>query len=212
MIGLDVEVEEVSVRLGDIHRAVIFESPPDPPAMNWPNCFHEILRVKSTKTKKQWVVDVTGEQYGISNALWAWDDFEKAHMAKTITRHPFGWNRALASAGTKAPDHLGLWLKIGSMATEHLNAAIKTWTDRSELSVAEIITLNEEGYKESKDSLLEAVDSAIRSFVAANRFDAEFRAAKLYEKKYPGGSDRAVSEAFRAFSEKFLDNFCTMPK
>ncbi|USP80573.1 zf-MYND domain containing protein [Curvularia clavata] len=209
--GLDVEIEEISVGLGNIHRAVIFDSSPDPPEMNWPNCFHDILRVKSTKTRKQWVIDITGEQYGISGALWVWVDYEKAHMAKGVARHPFGWNRALASVGEKAPGNLGLWLKIGCMASDHVNAAIKTWISHHELSLAKLITLDEEGYKESKDSLLKTVNDAIRSFITANRFDTEFQAAKDYELTNPGKGDRAVSEAFQAFANKFLEDSYTVP-
>lgn len=212
MIGLGVQIEEISVDLGNIYRMVIFDTPPDTPEMNWPNCFHEILCVKSTKTKKQWVIDITGEQYGICNALWAWDDYEKAHKAKIVARHSFGWNRGLVSAGEKAPEHLGLWLKIGCMVIEHVHAAIKTWTDRHDLSEAKIITLDEEGYKECRGSLLETVDDAIRSFVAANRFHAEYQAAKSYEQMYPGRGDRSVSVAFAAFAAKFLEYSCTVPK
>lgn len=205
MIDLDVKVEEITVRLKSIYRAVIVNDGSDRPRMNIYSP-HKLLRVRSIRTKKQWVIDVTGEQYGIPGALWDWDEYEKAHTASTKSVHPFGLYKSMAERGNTAPSLFGLWRKIGCMATEHLDAAIKTWTDHHKLSVADIITLAEERYKESKASLLKAMNDAVHSFVAANQFDAEFQAAKAYERKHPRGSEEAVLDSIRASAKEFFEN------
>ncbi|EUC38463.1 hypothetical protein COCCADRAFT_32403 [Bipolaris zeicola 26-R-13] len=167
---------------------------------NWPNYRHAILRIRSEKTKTQWIIDITGAQYGIRRALWKWRDYENMHMAVVARVYELGYFKYLLDKASKIQGMDGLSYRVGMLAAGNLDQAITKWAVGHK-KIAEIIDLDEEAYQVDKASLLESMDTAVRSFVAANNFNAQFREAKAYDRKCPGKSANEIIMIAKTYCE-----------
>ena len=49
-------------------------------SFNFPGSLHEWCRITSTKTGQQWVLDISGGQYGIYRPLWKWKDYRRTFV------------------------------------------------------------------------------------------------------------------------------------
>ncbi|KAH6868789.1 hypothetical protein BKA58DRAFT_201121 [Alternaria rosae] len=63
--GLNIKVEEVAVSLGAVSRKITFHDPFGNSDSNWPKFYHDVVRITANKTKMQWIMDLSGAQYGI---------------------------------------------------------------------------------------------------------------------------------------------------
>lgn len=188
LTGLDVKLEEATVDLGTISRMVTAFTPVGDRHDNWPDYFHNVLFVSSTKPKKKWVIDMAGAQYGIYNAFWDWTDYKTYYGVKVQAAYPFGTNRDLLKERAKARGNPFMTFGVVGIVAAQLDVAIEKWVESRGMSLAQMIALDEDAYEEAKKSLLESMDSAVSSYVATNDFDAEFKAAKDYERMNPGRS------------------------
>ncbi|KAE8859120.1 hypothetical protein PTNB73_08600 [Pyrenophora teres f. teres] len=150
--GLDIHVEEVCLSLGRIPRKISYNSPHGGSDHNWPNYFHEALRITSSRSKKQWVIDISGAHDIIGNPSMSYG--------------------------------------VVGVVAEHMNEASKKWAIEHNISLSDLLTMEEEEFRQAKDELLQNMSDAVRGFLKANKFDKEFQAAKAYEYKYPGLSGR----------------------
>ncbi|CAN9360333.1 unnamed protein product [Alternaria alternata] len=91
---LHVKIEEVSVDLKPPPHKVILHYTNGEGDSNYPRYHHEIIRVTSTKTKKAWVMDISGAQYGIYRALWSWQKYLSRFMKQAHQVYPFDTNKA----------------------------------------------------------------------------------------------------------------------
>ncbi|EUC48932.1 hypothetical protein COCMIDRAFT_2197 [Bipolaris oryzae ATCC 44560] len=191
--GMPIEIQELQVFLRSVSQKVTIFSEVNTGhgTANWPNNLHEILRIKSKKTNTQWVIDITGAQYGIRKALWDWRDYERIYMVDVWKECPFGDNKSFIDRLSKVPGVDGLGHKISILAAGNLNQAIKKW-EANHKSLAKMLILDEEAYQVDKASLLESMDAAVRSFVTANNFNAQFREAKTHDRKYPDKSRHEI--------------------
>ncbi|XP_014561923.1 hypothetical protein COCVIDRAFT_33154 [Bipolaris victoriae FI3] len=67
-------------------------------------------------------------------------------------------------------------------------------------NVEAMILKNDDEYEATKLSFLSSMDVAVRSFVAANRFETEIRKALEYELSNPGMSDKMISTVADVFT------------
>lgn len=193
---MDVKVEECKATLGKITQKVVFRTSGEQP-VDCSAFAHEILRI--TVPGKRWIIDITGAQFGIHKTLWAWEDYKNKHHAKMGMIYKLGTNEILVKALSNVEGLHGMRHTIKEMAAGTLNTAIKEWTG-SHHSIAAMILKNNDEYEATKLSFLSSMDVAVRSFVAANRFETEIRKALEYELSNPGVSDKMISTVADVFT------------
>ncbi|CAA9963941.1 zf-MYND domain containing protein [Pyrenophora teres f. maculata] len=188
--GLDIHVEEVCLGLGRIPRKISYNSPHGGSDHNWPNYFHEALRITSSRSKKQWVIDISGAQYGITRVFWTWGAYVDAYNVNVKKIMALGFNKAMIKDLSDISGNPSMSYGVVGVVAEHMNEASKKWAIEHNISLSDLLTMEEEEFRQAKDKLLQNMSDAVRGFLKANKFDKEFQAAKAYEYKYPGLSGR----------------------
>lgn len=185
---MDVEVEEVRLTLGWIPRKITYYSPNGGSDDNWPKYSHEVFRVTSLKSKKQWVIDISGAQYGITKAFWEWEQYAKEYTVKVQAANAFGSNMALIRNLRGIPGNPSMCYGVIGVVADHMNQMIKNWVKDRRITLRSLLAMSDDDFRQARDELLQFVNDAVREFLRANSFDKEFQAAKEYERQFPGMS------------------------
>ncbi|KAI4687394.1 hypothetical protein J4E81_008244 [Alternaria sp. BMP 2799] len=197
--GMDVKFDEVSLILGRVLRRIMFPIPSGRHVDNWPSHLHDVLRITATKSKKQWIIDLSGAQYGICRTLWTWEEYKAAYAANISKVQAFGVSKARFELGAKLPGLTFLGLAVGAMAADHMNEAVNKWKVKRALSLPDLIRMRPEEHKQAILDLLGAIDKEVYRFTKNNDFKEEFAAATLYETMNPGKSEELLDEINAAF-------------
>ena len=198
-IGMDVKFDEISIVLGRVLRRVSVPIPSGGYLDNWPSHLHDVLRITATKSKKQWIIDLSGAQYGICRTLWTWEEYKFAYAANISKVQAFGASKARFKLGAKLPGRTFLSLAVGAMAADHMNEAVNEWKVKRALSLPDLTRMKPEEYKQAALDLLGAIDKEFYGFIKNNDFKEEFAAATLYETMNPGKSEELLDEINAAF-------------
>ena len=191
--------EEVSVNLGTIHRKIIVHTAHGSIEENWPKFMHDVIRVTSVKTKKQWCIDISGAQYGIYQAFWGWEEYAKRFFTETKYVEAIGKNKSRLEKLAKIPGNPYLSYGLVGLVADHLNEAVHKWRVDSGLSLAGLIDLDDEKYAQASSELQQIMDVAVRTHVQTQEYKAEFKAAQSYERRYPGRSGAICESVTRSF-------------
>ena len=186
--GLGVKVEEISLTLGRIPRKITYHTPFGGSDDNWPKYAHEILRVTSCKSKKQWVIDISGAQYGITKVFWSWGVYVNEYIVKLRATNTFGFNETMIKDLGSIPGNPLLSYGVVGVVAKQMNQAIKEWATERGISLSDLLKMGEDDFHQAKNEVLQTASDAIREFINVNSFDKEFQAAKAYEKNFPGMS------------------------
>ena len=185
---LDVKVEEISLNLGRIPRKTTYHTPFGGSDDNWPKYSHEVLRVNSSKSKKQWVIDISGAQYGLTETFWVWETYANEYMVKLKAINAFGFNETMIKDLGGIPGNPSMAYGVIRVVAKQMNHSIKEWATERGISLSDLPKMGEEDFRRAKNEFLQTVSDAVREFINVNSFDKEFQAAKVYEKMFPGKS------------------------
>jgi len=198
-IGMDVKFDEISIVLGRVLRRIMFPIPSGGHLDNWPSHLHDVLRITATKSKKQWIIDLSGAQYGIPQTLWTWEEYKALHAANISQVQAFGASKARFKLGAKLPGRTFLSHAVGAMAADHMNEAVNKWKVERAVSLPDLTRMRPEEYKQAAVDLLGAIDKEVYRFTKNNDFKEEFAAATLYDTMNPGKSAELLDEVNAAF-------------
>ncbi|KAI4610964.1 hypothetical protein J4E80_007995 [Alternaria sp. BMP 0032] len=198
--GMCVDVEEISVRLGRVPRKVLVSKSTGGFFENWPTLLHEVIRITATKTKKQWFIDLSGAQYGMSQTLWTRNMYEAEFAAEIAKVQAFGENKARSRYIADLPGNLSLRCSLGGIVVNHLNeVVVKKWKLERALSLADLVSMEDGEYEQASFSLLRTMKEKVSDFTKIHNFKPEFRAWKVSEDKNPGERNRLLDKANAAF-------------
>ncbi|RMZ67173.1 Zinc finger MYND-type [Pyrenophora seminiperda CCB06] len=186
--GLDVDIKEVRINHGRVPRRITYNNPYGGHDANWPNYSHEILRITSPKSKTQWVIDISGAQYGITKAFWTWAAYANEYMVDVKAASNFGYNKNMFKKLKGIPGNPSMAYGVVGIVAEHMNQAYKKWATDRNMSLSDIPAMDEDDFLQAKKEVLRTVNDAVRAFLAKNSFEKEFTAAQAYERKFPGNS------------------------
>ncbi|KAL1795471.1 hypothetical protein ACET3X_005695 [Alternaria dauci] len=203
MEDLDVDIEEVSMDLNSPPHKIIFHYINGESDQNDSAYPHQTIRVTSTKTKKAWIIDISGARYGICQALWTWKEYRSRFMAEVHLIYPLGTNKAAVKMLSEIPGLPTLDFGVMGKVADHLASKVNIdWQSAFNLSLSQLVALDEEKFKKGKLELLGFMNSVVRTFVRNNEFRAEYKATVAYEDKNPGVSGQRVNECTDAFFAK----------
>ncbi|KAB2104606.1 hypothetical protein AG0111_0g7123 [Alternaria gaisen] len=198
--GLHVKIEEVSVNLKPPPHKVILTYDDGKGDSNYPGYRHEIIRVTSTKTNKAWVMDISGAQYGIYQALWSWQEYQSRFMKHVNQIYPFGTNRAFLKKLGELPGSPSMTSGVVGKVADHLaNKVNNDWQATSNFSLSQLVATDEGNFTKGKLELLRFMDNVVRTFVHINEFRDEYKDMVAYEWKHPGLSQWRIKEVSVAF-------------
>ncbi|KAI4948363.1 hypothetical protein J4E91_005785 [Alternaria rosae] len=197
--GLNTKVEEVAVSLGAVSRKITFHDPFGNSDSNWPKFHHDVVHITANKTKMQWIMDLSGVQYGIHRAFWRWKEYEHEHLAKTKDVQATGTNKARLKILAKIPGNPSLNYGLVGLVADHLDEMVRKWNTDNGLSLAVLLDLSKETYKQAISKLLQATDVAVRVYINTHDFKAEFKAAQSYERRHPGASGKMACKVSDLF-------------
>ncbi|KAI4654970.1 uncharacterized protein J4E78_007149 [Alternaria triticimaculans] len=201
--GLNIKIEEVGVTLGRVPRKITIHHYPQGSSMdNWPGFYHEVIRVTSSKTRKEWVIDICGAQYGICQAFWSWDEYAKRYGAEVRKVHPVGTSKARIEEVANIAGQPSLSYGLVGKVAEHFNEVVHRWRVDGGMSLAGLLDLDNEKYKQASWELLRIMDVAVGTHMETHGYEAEFLAAQYYERRYPGKSASIACAANEAFSAR----------
>ncbi|KAL7776992.1 hypothetical protein CFE70_007413 [Pyrenophora teres f. teres 0-1] len=119
--------------------------------------------------------------------LGAYVDAYNVNVKKIMA---LGFNKAMIKDLSDIIGNPSMSYGVVGVVAEHMNEASKKWAIEHNISLSDLLTMEEEEFRQAKDELLQNMSDAVRGFLKANKFDKEFQAAKAYEYKYPGLSGR----------------------
>ncbi|KAH7402115.1 hypothetical protein DE146DRAFT_735384 [Phaeosphaeria sp. MPI-PUGE-AT-0046c] len=188
--GLPVIIEEVEVGLQRIPRKVTAVHPSGVRQDNWPNHSHFVHRVTHTKSKRQWVLDITGGQFGICTPFWDWDTYNLRFIgaSRPIKAYPCGTNKAILHELGKLDGNPALVYGLtGEVAGEMYKTCLE-FEKSCALTLPALIELPESKYAAQKKVLLDTITMAICNY--KKKYKGEHKAmlqnVRAYEKKFPG--------------------------
>ncbi|KAF2134014.1 hypothetical protein P153DRAFT_392636 [Dothidotthia symphoricarpi CBS 119687] len=187
--GVDVTVEELQVQLRTVPRKAIFVAPDGSRQSNWPEFSHMVLRLKSVKSGKQWVVDLSGGQYGICQPFWDWEIYVANYVGKITAIYSSGTQRELITELAKIDGNPVLTYRLVQDAADQLNKAVDIWEERH-MKLSRLLFLGDAAYRQQEMSLLDIMKAAVRSFINSTDFAKPVQAARAYEQANPGFSQR----------------------
>ncbi|CAO2649190.1 Nn.00g101390.m01.CDS01 [Neocucurbitaria sp. VM-36] len=189
LLGLHVKVEEVGVALKTVVRKTTAIWPNGRRFSNWPGYPHHVLRMTSSQTGRQWLVDFSGAQFGIYQAMWKWEDYQESYIQEILARYPSSTLKALIGKVAKIPGNPSFHYQLPSEAAVELDKSIMTWKTQH-MDLSKLVTLEGEHFKTKMQDLLKTMEHAVHSFVGNNNFSARVRIQKAYEAAHPGVSSR----------------------
>jgi hypothetical protein len=182
-------VDEVGLTLKHIPRKITVYDHGGKSSHNWPADAHTVIRITSTKTRKEWYLDFSGVQFGIYRTLWGCTEFKSAHRAVEIEGpgpFPFGTCRASLKEIGKMPGPGTLICGAVGEVAEHLNTTAAGWATDRGIVVSRMLALDDGNFDRLKVDLLATNHEAVRKFVAANDFRAELETLTQYERQRLG--------------------------
>ena len=188
MLDIRLEIEEVRLNLGSIPRKMVIYYPCGERDQNWPRYFHEVIRITSITTKKQWIIDITGAQYGINRALWTWQEYRYPFKAEVKAIYPFGTNKAALKAASRIAGSPSMSYGAISVVADHLAIKLDERLTRTGKRLSQLVHLSQREFASDMRQLLEFMSDTVHTFVRANDFQEEFEAMMMHEEMYPGVS------------------------
>jgi hypothetical protein len=146
------------------------------PQSNWPSYQHTMLRVKSRKTGKYWILDIAGGQYGIVEVVHDWSKYRKDFVDKIVGVFEVGAQKRILSQVAKVPGMPTILHELVGQAAAALDKALVAWETQNQ-PIASIEALSDTAYTAQKASLLDALDKAVRIFISTNDFSDVVRKA-----------------------------------
>ncbi|KAJ4364665.1 hypothetical protein N0V83_009262 [Neocucurbitaria cava] len=183
-LGLKVKVHEVQVNLKNIERKTTAVGPGGSRHSNWPNFVHEVLHVKSSKTGRQWLIDISGGQFGICQAFWKWEDYEAKYVERVTAKFNPSTMKILIGKLAKIPGNPTLAYELPGQAAAELDQALAKWTT-NHMVLSDLIKLKDKEYEPLKRDLLRRMDEAVSNFIKRNDFTALVKTQKAYEAVNP---------------------------
>jgi hypothetical protein len=152
-----------------------------------------VLVIQSLQTDKEWIIDITGAQYGISSPLHRWDEYEARHVEHVIQTFAHGYNEMLIGEMAKIKGNPMMQCSPLIKASKAMEQAVSAW-ETQHGQVSSLVVLPEADFVVQKQSLLATMDGAARSFIAAADFSDDIRAAEKYELDHPMASLKEAQE------------------
>ena len=135
---------------------------------------HAVLLIRSRRaTRKEWVIDLCGAQYG------SYQVFSKRLQSDNnlIARFRPGTFKQMLESRAQKRGMPALTYGLVGRAAQALDAAIITW-EAQHGPVSRMRSLTGAAYDQEKASLLQSLSNAVRTFVATNDFSALVRREK----------------------------------
>ena len=201
---MDVKIEEIRVVLKPHLQKVIPRIIYDVDSQGYPGLQpehkHEIFRVTSMRTKKVWVIDISGAQFDIHRAMWTWKEYQSRFTQEVDQVFPLGTHKAALKKASELQGNPTLTCGVAGKIAERLASAVNNdWHAASDFTLSQMVALDEEHFNKAKLDLLKFMDDAVRIFVRTNSFQAEYKAAIAYELNHPALSKRLTEEVLNAF-------------
>ncbi|KAJ4339121.1 hypothetical protein N0V95_007873 [Ascochyta clinopodiicola] len=189
--GLKVDAEEIQVTLTDVPRETVTVFYNGQHFSTLKDTQHTLLRLTARQSRKQWVFDVCGGQYGIVQPLHTWAQYETDYVKKIDGIHAFGTTRKVFDELAVIRGYPILTYRLVDNAASVLHRAVETWATQN-MVLDKLLPLESSKFEPLKTDLLAALALAVRSFMDTSDFTAVIRGAKAYERKYPGVSRNVV--------------------
>ncbi|KAI8935629.1 hypothetical protein NX059_007157 [Plenodomus lindquistii] len=206
--GLNIAIEEVVLSLDSVPRKIRLISPNGTVTENWPNYKHAGLLITSKKTKKQWVFDFSGSQYGIHQAFWDWEVYQKQFDATFNKAYPPGTHHQLFQAMSQVPGNPTLTYGVLGEAAKDMHIAALAWERESGVLLTRIRAMSDDEYDQHRDGLFLAMRNAVKDYMANNDCVAKFKASQEYIRKDPGRSEEMLLHVNHGFFQ-LLENLAT---
>ncbi|KAF3010648.1 hypothetical protein E8E13_004616 [Curvularia kusanoi] len=175
---LDIDIEEIGVRFKTVPGKVIaINTVKGTSLANWPGYSHTIMRVKSRKSGKQWVLDITGAQYGFTKVVHEWSAYEETFVDKVVAVYRFGAHQHIFAEMAGVPGLSTLNYRLMGKAATVLDEAVVSWETQNQ-PISTLRNLNSIDFVSKKASFLDHIDEAVRRFVSTNDFTAIISKAK----------------------------------
>lgn len=176
--GLNIDTEELSLTRKDVCRIINVISPNCAPMSNHPTYKHAVLMIRSRRaSKKEWVIDLCGAQYGLYQSLSEWQQYADDFVQNLSSRSRPGAAKQMLESKAQDRGVPALTYGLAGRATQALDAATTTWVSQQG-PLSRLRSLPGAAYQQQKASLLQSLSTAVRTFVATNDFAALVRGEK----------------------------------
>lgn len=176
--GLNIDAEELSLELQDVPRIINVISPNCDPMSNYPGFKHAVLLIRSRRaTRKEWVIDLCGAQYGLYQGFSEWLQYENNFVKRLSGRSHPSTAKQLINALAQNRGMPALTYGLIGRAAQAFDAATTIW-EVQHGPVSRMRSLPASAYQQQKVSLLQSLSNAVCTFVASNDFKALVRREK----------------------------------
>lgn len=138
---------------------------------------HEILFVTMKGSKEEYVIDLTGAQFGHQEAVFPCDEYYDAHVLEEVLLYPLGTTRShympsVTAPGGECETKWEAWLSLNAKFAPEYKKAVMVCERLSGLKVKEVLGCSREDFRVAKKVLLNALDVAMKARLKKMRLNS----------------------------------------
>ena len=144
------------------------------------------------KNGETYVLDMTGAQYGWSEAVTSWPLYNASRVRKCEEALPFGGTRDFCKAQASKSGGQRQWTRrIKEQFAGTVDGAVDRW-QKDHMSLTELLRLPEQGFQKNQASLLDAVQDLLQRHKNFQEAQGIFKVTGSFKE---GAFDRAFTSA-----------------
>lgn len=160
---------------------------------------HTVIRV-TTKNGENYVLDMTGEQYGWHETVMPWQLYHASRVREIRDVLPFGGSTLYWKSKADSP---GWGIRIVEAFVLEMDYALVLWQKRN-ISLNDLLRLPEHEFQKKKASFLSSVDEMLQLSKAIRESRGEFEisggikhgAERAFENRPPGMAFTLLRDGF----------------
>ncbi|KAL1793184.1 hypothetical protein ACET3X_008166 [Alternaria dauci] len=184
LAGLDVQIEEVRVRLKALTECTVMAVQPweQLDLAHYQN--HWCMRVTSPSTGKQTALDITGVQYGISHGDMPWESQLEFFVERIHAVKPFGTLEQFAEEMATFKGTEGLEYDVAAGAIKAWHQAVDPAMERKGVTWADILQKPEAGFERHTGRIIGVGTKAMQKYVAVTKLTKRRNKAERYDDRH----------------------------
>ena len=166
----------------------------DPLFMSTWRFMHTVLLVRSRRLAREWVIDITGSQFGIAQSAFSKEDYQKLYIDNIDVDEPFGRQNLIVKRTAQTDTQSGVRDLATLHAMESFMEGVKIWERQEGISLSKLLCVSDDEFHAPKTKLLQHTGKSVDMFLQTSNFLPLMLQALELERKEPGRGQRIQNE------------------
>ncbi|KAI4689240.1 uncharacterized protein J4E88_002590 [Alternaria novae-zelandiae] len=161
-----VDIHEVMVKIKTASRTVLFLADDGTDSENWPEHNISLLRITANGSRKQWYINLSGAELGLTQAFYTAADFESKHMQALCAVFEFGKCREYIWTCSTMPGWFAHTERIGFQTSSQMETALLSFLQQPGNDLRNLRKRSIAGSTSWTQPLVEALSQAVHGYIS----------------------------------------------